>query len=601
MAEDTTTTDETTAVDETVDTTVKRAPASEIAGKFLTGEETGIEQDITYGATLTPKDAAGTKIEDTGNVVTGDVGAGTAAQAAPAAQAQTADRFEAQTVDTAVATPAVAQAVQGVTGEQGTVSEEAQVQAVTKEPTDTAVKGAPEAVTLDKAQQVAEVPDLEVTSDMLVSGSAVDVNQAAQFAEEIKAAEAQPSEEATVQGQLANLMADFEGDTPPAWAAGALRNASAAMAARGLSASSMAGQALIQAAMEAALPIASQDAQTKASFEMTNLSNRQQRAMLAAEQRAKFMGQKFDQDFQARVQNAATIADIAKTNFTADVQIALENAQLAQSVDLANLSNKQARVMAEVAQIANLETQNLSNQQQAAVQNAKAFLDMDMANLSNAQQATLFRSQSIVQGLLTDTAAVNASKQFNATSQNQVNEFFAGLETQVNQFNATQENSINQFNADQENVISRFNAEMKNNREQFNATNRLVIDQANANWFKQVATQDTAAINYANQQSVANLLNFTTTAFNNYYQAERDMMEMAWKSGEGDLDRASSMAEVQLQESVKLQLQDKKLSAEDWKDMGGWAMDFISDANSIANTASNIKDGWDLVTDFFNW
>jgi hypothetical protein len=323
--------------------------------------------------------------------------------------------------------------------------------------------------------------------------------------------------------------------------------------------------------------------------------------MLAAEQRAKFMGQKFDQDFQARVQNAATIADIAKTNFTADVQIAMENAQLAQSVDLANLSNKQARVMAEVAAIANLETQNLSNQQQAAVQNAKAFLDMDMANLSNAQQATLFRSQSIVQGLLTDTAAVNASKQFNATSQNQVNEFFAGLETQVNQFNATQENAINQFNADQENVISRFNAEMKNNREQFNATNRLVIDQANANWFKQVATQDTAAINYANQQSVANLLNFTTTAFNNYYQAERDMMEMAWKSGEGDLDRASSMAEVQLQESVKLQLQDKKLSSEDWKDMGGWAMDFISDANSISNTASNIKDGWDLVTDFFDW
>ena len=75
--------------------------------------------------------------------------------------------------------------------------------------------------------------------------------------------------------------------------------------ARGLGASSLAGQAEVQAAMEAALPIAQMDAATIAQFEAQNLSNRQQRQMLAAQQRATFMGMEFDQAFQARVANSA--------------------------------------------------------------------------------------------------------------------------------------------------------------------------------------------------------------------------------------------------------------------------------------------------------
>ena len=60
--------------------------------------------------------------------------------------------------------------------------------------------------------------------------------------------------------------------------------------------------------MESALPIAQADARTVAQFEAQNLSNRQSRAMLAAEQRAKFIGQEFDQEFQARVQMLLKIA-----------------------------------------------------------------------------------------------------------------------------------------------------------------------------------------------------------------------------------------------------------------------------------------------------
>jgi len=98
-------------------------------------------------------------------------------------------------------------------------------------------------------------------------------------------ATADPSARATVQGQLSELMQDFEEGTPP-WAQGAMREAMAAMKQRGLGASSMAGQAIVQAAMEAALPIAVEDARVHAQFELQNLANEQQSLIFNTQLRA---------------------------------------------------------------------------------------------------------------------------------------------------------------------------------------------------------------------------------------------------------------------------------------------------------------------------
>ena len=370
--------------------------------------------------------------------------------------------------------------------------------------------------------------------------------KASKFIEQVQAAEATPSQKATVQGQLASLTADFDAKNPPAWAAGALRGVQAQMAQRGIGASSIAGQAMVQAALESALPIASADAQTQASFEAQNLSNRQARAMFAAQQRATFMGMEFDQAFQARVQNAARIADVANMNFTAEQQIALENSRIANTVNLQNLSNRQAKVMAHASALANLDMANLSNQQQSAVMNAQNFMQRDMANLSNKQQTELFTSQQRIQSIFTDQAAVNAAEQFNATSENQTKQFFAQLDTQVSQFNAAQANAQAQFNAGEANAIEKFNTEVQNQRDQFNANNRLVIDQANAQWRRQIATADTAAINRANEINAQNLLGISNTAYNNLWQYYSDAMQYAWTSAENERDRVVKLAEAHL-------------------------------------------------------
>ena len=379
--------------------------------------------------------------------------------------------------------------------------------------------------------------------------------KAAKFTEQIQAATATPTEKATVQGQLASLTANFDAKNPPAWAAGALRGVQAVMQQRGLGASSIAGQALIQASLESALPIAMADAQTVAKFEAQNLSNTQQRAMLAAEQRASFIGMEFTQEFQARVQNAAKVSDVANMNFTAEQQIALENSRIANTVNLQNLSNRQAKVMAEASALANLDMANLNNRQMSAVQNAQNFMQRDMANLSNQQQTELFRSQQRIQSLFTDQAAENASRQFNATSENQTKQFFAQLDTQVSQFNASQANAQAQFNAGQENAISQFNTEVRNQRDQFNANNRLVIDQNNAQWRRQIATADTAAINRANEINAQNLLGISNTAYNNLWQYYSDAMQYAWTSAENERDRVKDLAVAHLDADNNIDVQ----------------------------------------------
>ena len=319
-----------------------------------------------------------------------------------------------------------------------------------------------DAAQIAEARRVEDVGRREVTAGEMISGPAVEQERVEELTSKIKAAEAQPSELATIQGQLAKLTADFDVKNPPAWAAGALRNATAQMAARGLGASSMAGQAILQATFEAATPIAAADAATVAQFEQMNLSNRQQATMLAAQQRAQFLGQEFDQAFQTKVANAAKITEIANMNFNADVQIALENARLAQSVDIANLNAANAKVLSDAAAMSNMELANLNNRQQTAVANAKAFLDMNLANLSNEQQTTVLKAQQVVASMLSDQAAENTAINLNTTNANELNRFFAQLESNTAQFNAAQNNAIAQSNVSEVNAMVKFKQEQKN-------------------------------------------------------------------------------------------------------------------------------------------
>ena len=518
--------------------------------------------------TATPTIAAATT-ENANQLMTSGAGQLTSSSPTPtateaaytAAAAPTATAANLAT--TSASAPAVTADLAGVNAAKGTVSTDAQVTAAQQVGTSVS--------TLDAAQttatQVEGAPTRTLEGGELVNPVA-DAAKAAAFTEQITAAQADPSSRATVQGQLATLMTSFDEGKTPAWAAGAMRNVTAQMAARGIGSSSMAGQALIQQALESSLPIATADAQTFANFDLTNLNNRQARAMLSAQQRAEFMGQEFDQDFQARVLNTNKISEVANMNFNAEQQIALENAQIASTVNLANLSNRQGVVMAEAAALAQTDMANLNNRQQAQVMNAKSFLDMDMSNLANEQQTTLFKAQERNNALMSDSAAANAASQFNATSENQTDQFFSNLSSSMAQYNSSQKNAQAKFNAGEATAVGKFNAEMRNQRDQFNAQNSLVVNQSNAQWRRQIATADTAAVNRANEINAKALLDISNTAYGNLWQEHRDEMDWSYKISEGENERYNAIVRATIAADADIKSAGKTSDSSFWSSLG---------------------------------
>ena len=223
--------------------------------------------------------------------------------------------------------------------------------------------------------------------------------------------------------------------------------------------------------------------------------------------------------------------------------------------------------------------QNLNNRQQAAVQNAQSYLQMDMANLTNNQQANLQNLQARQAQLFSDQAASNAASQFNATSQNQVDQFYKNLSTTVSTSNAQRADAMNQFsvsesnkveaqnannatavaqqNAQTEAAINQFNSQLEDQRQRFNVQNQQVIDQSNAQWRRNINTANTAATNAANQTNAQNLLNMSNFAMSSLWQQWRDEASWTNEASQNNLQRLHAMAVAALERQTAFDLQDQ--------------------------------------------
>lgn len=220
----------------------------------------------------------------------------------------------------------------------------------------------------------------------------------------------------TIQGQLANIMQQFEGGQIPAFAAGAIRVAEQRLAARGMGASSMAGAAIMQAAMEAATPIAAADAETYRRMSELNLNNRQQAEVL--------------------------------------------NAQMTLQLDLQNLDNEQqARVANNRNQVQALFTD------QAAVNSARQF------NAQTTQQNDQFFSELFNQTARFNVTQENAMAQFNAGQTNARGQFNSELANQREQFQTKNSILIDQANAVYRRQINTANTAIQNAEAEINTRN----------------------------------------------------------------------------------------------------------------------------------
>jgi hypothetical protein len=199
-----------------------------------------------------------------------------------------------------------------------------------------------------------------------------------------------------------------------------------------------------------------------------------------------------------------------------------------------------------------------------AAQDASTYFQMDMTNLSNRQQMAFENLKNRQQSLLSDQAAVNASRQFNASSESQVQQFMSTMVSNImtqnadrlqamSQFNVGQENqvaaqnvsnqiNVGQFNAQQEAAIAQFNSQQQFAREQFNANAAFAIEQSNVLWRRNINTENTAAINAANQTNAQNRYDLSATAQNQLWQQWRDEASWIFEASENERNRQFNLA-----------------------------------------------------------
>ena len=385
-----------------------------------------------------------------------------------------------------------------------------------------------------------------------------------------------------------NQLMDFSPGEIPAWGKGALRTAMQAMSNRGITGSTIMGEAVTSALMQAALPIASQDAKVFQTWNLSILDKTAQAGILkathlanidiknldfknnAAAQNAQAALQidikNLDNEQQARILNAQNELALATTNTGFQQQANIQNAQASLQMDVTNLDSATKTAIVNAQNSLQVKVQNLNARQQSAVENAKAFLQTDMANLSYANQTAIVNSQSRLQSLMSDTSAINASRQFNATSENQTNQFFAEMSGNISTFNAQQSNTVGQFNK-----------AMLDAREQFNTKNALIIDQANVQYQRQINTANTATENQFNLINAQNLLNISNTAMANKIMLMRDKNNFLFTASENQQERALRMSIANLSSTTSLNLLDNKQSFQASNSLGNFAYGIASD------------------------
>ena len=515
---------------------IKAAPGTSVEE---TEETEGTTGNVVSGADITENILADPKAAVSRPTVVSQIGEGTimdstedkfnvatdgedikATQAVAAADIVAPEDITTQQVTAAQSQDQVQKQADQFKGATGQVSDKAQYDATTVDPTKSAVLDLE--VAQGEAAQVDAPDKLRVGEGELLEGSAVNQSRIEEELAKTKAA--------SVKDELDDLMKDFEGGDTPTWAAGAMRNANAMLAARGLGASSAAGMAVIQAAMESALPIAKLDA-----------ANKQQMAIAKAEQRASFLGLEFDQEFETKVKNAARISEIANMNFNAEQTIALENARLTNTMDIANLDAKSAKTVADTAALASLERQNLSAVNQAAADNAQAFLDMDFKNLDNEQEASKVKFQEMANTIISDTNQKNVVAQTNMQEANDAEQFLVEMSVNVAKANQNQTNIMAAENARAENLMAEFNAEDDRMREEFNAENARLIETANAQYKQQVTTDETAAINAAYELEAKAANTLSKAAYDAIISEAKDMMYYAFTGEQSHLDRVNKI------------------------------------------------------------
>jgi hypothetical protein len=241
-------------------------------------------------------------------------------------------------------------------------------------------------------------------------------------------------------------------------------------------------------------------------------------------------------------QSSMAAAAITQSIMESAIPIAAADAKTYATMELANLTNDQAATMQNAMVNASMDKANLDARMSASVNNARNFLSIDLSNLTNQQKTGEMDYQGKLERLFRNQAANNASLQFNAKTQNEVDMFFDELGSQVDNANKNRVAAQLQFNTDQANAQSRFVGQLQDSRDKFNQNMSLQINQSNSQWRRNINTANTTLENETNRINAMNLLQVNQQALNNIWQRYRDEASWLMQSAENAKARAHQVA-----------------------------------------------------------
>jgi len=386
----------------------------------------------------------------------------------------------------------------------------------------------------EAAAQLATDHDLdpEVANQIMEDVEGFNVENQTQ--ESLGAVAALPKE-ALVSTQIENLVSGMEEGKPPSWARPAVAAVEQMMAQRGLSASTVGRDALFNAIIQSAMPIAQSNATALQQRAAQNLSNEQQALIQDRQIASSFLEKNAAFKQQMNIANLSNDQQMRLANLSAQNQASSENLNAAQQTEMANLNARMQTNLLQANIAANMNQAQLGVDQQRAVTNANMVANVDMAKFNAGQQVELANSKFMQNATLTDFNARQQSAMQNATTMatmdlaaadqrtklaitnasnflqmdmanlnnkqqaivldqqlkqqrllsdqsaaNAAKQFNATSTNQTNQFLTNLEANMNQFNTSQSNAMEQFNKAESNRASALNAQNETEVSKLNA-------------------------------------------------------------------------------------------------------------------------
>lgn len=348
------------------------------------------------------------------------------------------------------------------------------------------------------AAELGDPEDAEAAADVIAQDFEVETIDPSEIARSLDAIRNEsPMVAASMTTEMNLLLDAMESGDIPAWAKPAVTQVEKTLAARGISASSVGRDALFNAIIQSAMPIAQTNAQ-------------------------------FKQEASQTTYNATVQAILTDT--------AAENA--ARQFNASSINQKNQFMSGLRAQV---DTQNAQRKDAISQFNAASANDFAKTRASLETEVALTNVQLAQQAEVVNVTELNRAALFNATAQNEAARIATAEKNLNTRFNADAANKASEFNAMQANSLTQFTAGLVNNVNQFNSNQSLVIQQSNTQWRRQANTSNTAIENQVNMTNTMNAFNLNNQALSFLWQAERDEASWFEQATQNDLDRMNRL------------------------------------------------------------